>query len=74
MVMQQVAFLWKPNRDGGQMIDLNTLLYGLGKNYRLISATAINDEGQIVANAVDIRSGNPCAVLLTPTPPTGGRR
>ncbi|MFZ0917729.1 MAG: DUF3466 family protein [Candidatus Udaeobacter sp.] len=67
MPLQQVAFLWRPNV--GQMVDLNTLLYGLGRNYRLISATAINDDGQIVANAVDIQTGGLRAVLLTPTPP-----
>ena len=54
---------------GGQMIDLNTLLYGPGRNYRLISATAINDNGQIVANAYDIQTGGVRAVLLTPTGP-----
>jgi probable HAF family extracellular repeat protein len=68
MPLQQVAFLWRPNI--GQMVDLNTLLYGLGKNYRLISATGINDDGQIVANALDTQTGSPRAVLLTPTPPT----
>jgi hypothetical protein len=52
------------------MVDLNTLLYGLGRNYRLISATAINDAGQIVANAYDTLNGGSRAVLLTPTPPT----
>jgi probable HAF family extracellular repeat protein len=71
MPLQQVAFLWRPNT--GQMVDLNTLLYGLGRNYRLISATAINDDGQIVANALDIQTGGPRAVLLTPTPPIQGK-
>jgi len=66
LIMQQVAFLWRR----GQMIDLNTLLYGPGKDYRLISATAINDEGQIVANAYYMPTGDVRAVLLTPTPPT----
>jgi hypothetical protein len=37
-----------------------------GKNYLLISATAINDNGQIVANAWDTQNGGPRAVLLTP--------
>jgi probable HAF family extracellular repeat protein len=68
MPLQQVAFLWRPNV--GQMVDLNTLLYGLGRNYRLISATAINDDGQIVANAWDIQNGGPRAVLLTPMGPS----
>ena len=66
MPLQQVAFLFRPNAGG--MIDLNTLLDGAG-NYRLISATAINDNGQIVANAVDTQTGSPRAVLLTPKPP-----
>ena len=70
MPLQQVAFLWRPNT--GQMVDLNTLLYGLGRNYRLISATAINDDGQIVANAYDKQNGGLHAVLLTPTPPMPG--
>ena len=71
MPIQQVAFLWRRDANGiGQMIDLNTLLYGPGRNYRLISATAINDDGQIVANAYEISSGSVRAVLLTPTPPT----
>ena len=71
MPLHQVAFLWRKNAGG--MVDLNTLLYGPGKNYRLISATAINDEGQIVANAYDKQTGGLHAVLLTPTPPTPGR-
>ena len=61
----------------GQMVNLNTLLYGPGKNYRLFSATAINDNGQIVANAYDMPNGGIRAVLLTPTgpprPPVPGR-
>jgi probable HAF family extracellular repeat protein len=67
-IRQSVAFLWRPNAGGGQMINLNTLLGATGRNYRLISATAINDNGQIVANALDI-NGGPRAVLLTPMGP-----
>ena len=48
------------------MINLNKLLYGNGKNYLLVSATAINDNGQIVASAYDIQNGGVHAVLLTP--------
>jgi probable HAF family extracellular repeat protein len=70
MPLQQVAFLWRPNIGGGQMIDLNTLLGATGRNYRLISATAINDNGQIVANAWDTQNGGPRAVLLTPMGPS----
>ena len=51
----------------GQMINLNKLLYGNGKNYLLVSATAINDNGQIVATAYGIYDGDVHAVLLTPT-------
>ena len=68
MPLQQVAFLWRRGITGsGQMINLNKLLYGNGKNYLLVSATAINDNGQIVASAFDIQNGGVHAVLLTPT-------
>ena len=52
------------------MINLNKLLNEDGKNYLLISATAINDNGQIVASAYDIHNGGVHAVLLTPMGPT----
>jgi probable HAF family extracellular repeat protein len=65
MPLQQVAFLWRGA--SGQMINLNKLLYGNGKNYLLLSATAINDNGQIAATAYNIVDGGLCAVLLTPT-------
>ena len=68
MPLQQVAFLWRRGMNGsGQMINLNKLLYGNGKNYLLVSATAVNDNGQIVASAFDIQNGGVHAVLLTPT-------
>jgi probable HAF family extracellular repeat protein len=70
LIMQQVAFIWsRDGYGGGKMVDLNTLLGAAGKNYRLISATGINDNGQIVANAVDIETGSPRALLLTPKGP-----
>jgi probable HAF family extracellular repeat protein len=70
MPLQQVAFLWRSGATGGgQMINLNKLLGATGRNYLLISATAINDNGQIVANAWDIQNGGPRAVLLTPEGP-----
>jgi probable HAF family extracellular repeat protein len=70
MPIQQVAFLWRPGMNGGgQMINLNTLLYGAGTNYLLVSATAINDNGQIVATAYDMLNGGTRAVLLTPQGP-----
>ncbi len=67
MPLQQVAFLW--SRDGygvGKMVNLNKLVNVTGKNYLLVSATGINDNGQIVANAYDIQNGGVHAVLLTP--------
>jgi probable HAF family extracellular repeat protein len=70
MPIQQVAFLWRPGWNGsGQMINLNTLLYGEGKNYLVFSATAINDNGQIAASAYYMPTGALRAVLLTPTGP-----
>jgi probable HAF family extracellular repeat protein len=70
MPIQQVAFLWRRSVTGaGQMINLNTLLPRNQRNYLLISATAINDNGQIVATAYDMRDGSVRAVLLTPQGP-----
>jgi probable HAF family extracellular repeat protein len=70
MPLQQVAFLWRRGLNGGgQMINLNKLLYGIGKNYLVVSATAINDNGQIAGAAYDIRDGSVHAVVLTPTGP-----
>ena len=70
MPIQQVAFLWRRGvSGGGQMINLNKLLFGEGKNYLLFSATAINDNGQIVGTAYDLRNGSVRAVLLTPMKP-----
>jgi probable HAF family extracellular repeat protein len=66
MPIQQVAFLWRR----GQMINLNNLLARSQRNYLLTSATAINDNGQIVASAYDLDSGAVHAVLLTPNGPT----
>ena len=68
MPIQQVAFLWRRGVNGsGHMINLNRLLFGEGKNYLVSSATAINNHGQIVGTAYDLRNGNVRAVLLTPT-------
>lgn len=67
LVVQQVAFLWSRNSTGGKMVNLNKLLNETGKNYLVISATAINDKGQIMATAYNINDGgNIRAVLLTP--------
>lgn len=68
--LQQVAFLWRPNVGGGQMINLNTLLLAQTRqNYLLVSAIAINDNGQILASAYDLQNGGSHAVLLTPQGP-----
>ncbi len=61
---QPVAFLYQ----NGNMTDLNDLLGSEAKNYRLYSATAINDKGQITANALHLESNTFHAVLLTPLP------
>lgn len=75
MPLQQVAFLWRPTAiGGGQMIDLNKLLYGAGINYVLVAAAGINNQGQIVALAYEKMSGSARAVLLTPQGPVAGRR
>ena len=66
MPIQQVAFLWRR----GNMINLNTLLPNYQRNYLLVSATAINDNGQIVASAYNLDDGVLHSVLLTPNGPT----
>ena len=68
---QQVAFLWRRGpAASGEMINSNKLLRATDRHYLLLSATAINDNGQIVANASDtLNGGGPRAVLLTPMGP-----
>jgi probable HAF family extracellular repeat protein len=67
MPVQQVAFLWSRNESGiGKMANLNHMVDKTGRNYLLISATGINDKGQIAAIAHDIYNGTLRAVLLTP--------
>jgi probable HAF family extracellular repeat protein len=74
MPIQQVAFLWRRGANGsGQMINLNALLYGAGKDYLVFSATAINDNGQIVGTAYYMPTGDVRAVLLTPEGPAPAR-
>ena len=58
----QVAFIYRM----GLMVDLNGLIGTASNNYRLYSATAINDRGQIAAIAFDISANAFHAVLLTP--------
>jgi probable HAF family extracellular repeat protein len=70
MPIQQVAFLWRPGWNGtGQMINLNSLLFGEGKNYLVFSATGINDNGKIAASAYYMPTGAVHAVILTPNGP-----
>jgi probable HAF family extracellular repeat protein len=67
MPLQQVAFLWSRNENGiGKMANLNQMVDKTGRNYLLVSATGINDKGQIAAVAYDIYNGGLRAVLLTP--------
>jgi probable HAF family extracellular repeat protein len=61
----QVAFIYSD----GLMANLNDLIGKEAENYRLDSATAINDEGQIVAMAFDNSAEAFHAVLLTPLKP-----
>ena len=59
----QIAFVYRD----GQMLDLETLVDESGANYRLYTATGINDAGQIAVDAIRIGSPNQIrAVLLTP--------
>ena len=58
----QVAFLYKD----GTMYDLNTLVDEASQSYQLQSATAINDAGQIVVQALDRKSNTVRALLLSP--------
>ncbi len=52
---------------GGQMLDLNSLLDASdAAAYTISSATAINDNGQIVANGTVIATGAKVALLLNP--------
>jgi probable HAF family extracellular repeat protein len=59
-----VAFIYSQ----GLMVNLNDLIGAAAKNYRLDSATAINDNGQIVAIAFVSSADTFHAVLLTPLP------
>jgi len=50
---------------GGTLQNLNNLIPP-GSPYQIQSATGINDNGQIVANAEDTATGQQHALLLTP--------
>lgn len=62
IAMRQVAFIYSQ----GKMMDLNEMIGTATKQFRLHSATAINDKGQIAAIAFDNFSNAFRAVLLTP--------
>jgi probable HAF family extracellular repeat protein len=65
----QAAFIWYRKGPGkGEVINLNNLIATMGptKAYWLLSATAINDSGQIAASAWDYANNTVVAVLLTP--------
>ncbi len=51
---------------GGTVQNLNNLI-AAGSPYQIQNATAINDNGQIVANATDTATGQTHALLLTPS-------
>ena len=59
----QIAFVYRD----GEMLDLETLVDASGSDYRLYTATGINDAGQIAVDAIRISTGQPHAVLLTPS-------
>ena len=69
-----IAFVYR----NGEMLDLETLVDASGTDYRLYTATGINDAGQIAVDAIKISTNQIRAVLLTPTgmptptPPPGG--
>lgn len=50
---------------GGTVQNLNTLIPA-GSGFQIESATGINDNGQIIANATDTATGQTHALLLTP--------
>jgi hypothetical protein len=66
--LDQVAFIWsrKAGSGSGEMINLNKLIAKGAHSYWLLTATAINDSGQIAASAYDYANNTVVAVLLTP--------
>jgi probable HAF family extracellular repeat protein len=50
----------------GTLQNLNTLIPA-GSGYQIQNATGINNNGQIVANAVDTATGQTHALLLNPS-------
>ncbi len=64
--LYQIPFIYRDD----QMFDLETLADASGADYRLYSATGINDAGQIAVDAYKRSSGQYHAVLLTPNDPS----
>jgi uncharacterized membrane protein len=71
MAIKQTAYVYDA-RDLSKraMKNLNTLIGKAAERYWLVSATAINDKGQIVASALDRQNSTYRSVLLTPAPTT----
>jgi probable HAF family extracellular repeat protein len=61
--LYQVPFVYR----NGAMFDLETVVDSSGQDYRLYSATSINDAGQILVSATHIPTNQSRAVVLTPT-------
>ena len=66
--MAFTAFVWQ----GGPMYALERLISPLGSNLHVQIAWAINNQGQIAAEANVIGSQEVLATLLTPIPPVAG--
>ncbi|MEY2529200.1 MAG: hypothetical protein QOJ05_1290 [Verrucomicrobiota bacterium] len=60
--LYQAAFVYR----GGTMFDLETVVDSSGQAYRLYSAVAINDAGQILVQAIHVPTNQSRAVILTP--------
>lgn len=57
-----IAFVYRD----GEILDLETLVDASGADYRLYTATGINDAGQITVDAIKISTNQIRGVLLTP--------
>ena len=61
--LYQTAFIYS----NGVMSELEKMVDSSGSDYRLLTATAINDLGQITVQALKVSTNTNTAVLLTPT-------
>jgi probable HAF family extracellular repeat protein len=61
--LYSIAFIYRD----GQMHDLESMVDASGADYRLYTATGINDVGQIAVDAIKVSTNEIRAVLLTPT-------